>query len=46
MDTQSILKTAIAEHEDSQNDGINLERLSADIEAKLKDLEPVCLPFD
>ena len=46
MDTQSILKTAIAEHEDSQNNGVTLDSLSADVEAKLKDLESVCLSFD
>jgi hypothetical protein len=41
MDTQSILKTALAEHEDSQNNDITPESLIADIEAKLKDLKSV-----
>ena len=41
MDTQSILKTAIAEHEDSQNNGITLESLAVEAEASLKDLESV-----
>jgi len=41
MDTQSILKTAIAEHEDSQNNGITLESLTVQAEASLKDLESV-----
>ena len=42
MDTQSILRTAIAEHEDSQSNGITLESLTAEAEASLKDLESVC----
>jgi hypothetical protein len=41
MDTQSILKTAIAEHEDSQSNGIALESLTVEAEARLKDLESV-----
>jgi hypothetical protein len=41
MDTQSILKTALAEHEDSQSNGMNLESLTAGAEASLKDLESV-----
>jgi hypothetical protein len=44
MDTQSILRTALAEHEDSQISSISLENLTADAEAKLKDLESVSLP--
>ena len=46
MDTSSILRTAIAEHEDSQNNGVTLDSLSADVEAKLKDLESVCPSSD
>jgi hypothetical protein len=42
MDTQSILKTAIAEHEDSQSNGITLESLTVEAEARLKDLGSVC----
>jgi hypothetical protein len=45
MDTQSILKTAIAEHEDSQKNGVSLESLSADVEAQLKDLKSVRSSF-
>jgi hypothetical protein len=41
MDAQSILKTAIAEHEDSQNSSTTLESLTAEAEASLKDLESV-----
>lgn len=46
MDTQSILKTAIAEHEESQLNGVTLESLTVDVEARLKDLESVCLSYD
>jgi hypothetical protein len=46
MDTQSILKTALAEHEDSQNNGLTLDSLSANVEAKLNDLESVCPSSD
>jgi hypothetical protein len=42
MDTQSILKTALAEHEDSPNSSTTLESLTAEAEASLKDLESVC----
>ena len=42
MDTQSILKTALAEHEDSQSSEITVETLSADVEEKFKDVESVC----
>jgi hypothetical protein len=41
MDTQSILKTALAEHEESQINGNTLESLSADVEQNLKDLTTV-----
>jgi len=43
MDTQSILRTALAEHEESQLRGNTLESLTAHVEAKLKDLTSVSL---
>lgn len=42
MDTQSILKTALAEHEDPQSSEITIESLTADVEEKLNDVESVC----
>jgi len=42
MDTQSILKTALAEHEDPQSSGIAIKSLTTDVEEKLKDVGSVC----
>ena len=42
MDTQSLLKTALAEHEDPQSSEITVESLTKDVEDKLKDVESVC----
>ena len=41
MDTQSILKTALAEHEDSESSGITVASLKANVEETLKDVESV-----
>jgi hypothetical protein len=44
MDTKSILRTALAEHDDYTNTAKTLESLTTEVEKALRDVQSVCSP--